>query len=224
MKNEPSKVVTLICSCYKQLFKPFTFWVVKQCEWKFEESCGPAKFENPGYDWECDPRVMECPVGQYPTDKNSETVSEVEIETLSKSNLQALLSQPLGPDEKSNHTEIQNISSISNETLSNSTWSETIFTKGYRSGGVTTVINLAPVLTNTIGNIQPGWGPTASNPLQTPETDPMDTRLKRNSFDINDMEPQLLNIRKELRMMNRIKAVLAKRATSLQDWVATCLH
>ena len=69
--------------CSKQLKKPFSFWVVKQCEWEFDEPCGTPVSDQPVYDWECDPRTMDCPAGQYGESTEPEKIPETpEVEAL----------------------------------------------------------------------------------------------------------------------------------------------
>ena len=59
-------IVELWCDCYTTLA---TFQVVKQCTWAFRDSaeCPPLSESDRRYDWECDPRVENCPSDQYPS-------------------------------------------------------------------------------------------------------------------------------------------------------------
>ena len=100
----------------------------------------------------------------------------------------------------------------------NTTWTETFYTGSDRASGMTTVINLAPVLTNTIGDIQSGMRGEPLAPSSGGDEE-FENRLKRDLFDFEEMEPRLAKLRKELRMMNRVKSAMEKRAKSLQDCV-----
>ena len=88
---------------------------------------------------------------------------------------------------------------------------------------ITTVINLTPVLTNQIGDIQAGNGyRSPETGYRSDKTDRRSHRLarhrrqNRHSIDLDEIEPQLSKMRHELRMMNRVKVrVLIQRLNSL---------
>ena len=89
-----------------------------------------------------------------------------------------------------------------------------IFQKKPDSGdgkSITTVINLTPVLTNQIGDIQTGNGYRSPGFDHQSSEESRSSRLRRhrrhnrNTLNLEHLEPQLSKMKHDLRMMNRVK-------------------
>ena len=76
---------------------------------------------------------------------------------------------------------------------------------------ITTVINLTPVLTNQIGDIQTGNGYRSPGFDHRSSEESRSSRLRRhrrhnrNTLNLEHLEPQLSKMKHDLRMMNRVK-------------------
>ena len=71
---DQSLTVQLFCSCYVQM-GPLQF--IKQCEWEYRDT-QRCPTETSQFDWECDPRVHDCPPEQY--SRNVQITSSRKVE------------------------------------------------------------------------------------------------------------------------------------------------